>query len=447
MRRWVIPGLLLLALIITGAWGYNQYMQNQDYTTRTNNLYQKSFYELVGRVGNIESGLSKLMVTGDQGQTIVMLSDVWRQADSAGSHLGQLPLRHMALDNTSKFLSQLSDYCRYLTIKAGEGKPLTVDEMNNLKELYNSCINLSNELRILESDVNTGTVSWQKIVDYGNKQLAEGTQDIVTRQFTKIEENSIEYPTLIYDGPFSETLLKPKKLNITGDDIDYEKAEGIAIDFIGRDRVERVGSGAETMGSIETWGVTIETNDGEGPFHVSVSKKGGKVVSVISEGVPKKATMSYKEAEKRAKDFLEKRGYRNMVPTYGQHNDGVAVINFAYKDGDVIIYPDLIKVKVSLGTGNFMGFEALNYLTAHKDRDLKEPKLSLEEARKLVNRNLEITSERLAVIPSKGGNEIQCYEFKGKFGNDNFIIYINADTGKEENILKILNTDNGTMVI
>ena len=92
-------------------------------------------------------------------------------------------------------------------------------------------------------------------------------------------------------------------------------------------------------------------------------------------------------------------------------------------------------------------FEAMNYLIAHKNRNIKEPKLSLEEARQLVNKNLEITSERLAIIPSKGGNEIMCYEFKGKFGNQKFIVYINANTGKEENILKIMDMDNGTMVI
>ena len=52
---------------------------------------------------NIESGLSKAMISGDQGQSIAMLSDVWRQADSASTNLGQLPLSHISLNKTSKF--------------------------------------------------------------------------------------------------------------------------------------------------------------------------------------------------------------------------------------------------------------------------------------------------------------------------------------------------------
>jgi spore germination protein len=447
MSRWIVTGLLTVALIITGVWGYNQYLENQDHAIRSNNLYKKSFYELVGRVDNIESGLSKAMISGDQGQSIVMLSNVWRQADSASTNLGQLPLSHISLNKTSKFLSQLSDYCRYLTIKAGEGRPLTLEEMKNLKELKNSSIRLNNELKDLESRVNKGEVTWKELRDMSNESLEEASQDLISKQFTKIEETSIEYPTLIYDGPFSETLLRPQKLRVAGKKIDYKAAERIAIDFLGRDRVKSAEQGPETQGDIETWGVNLETEGGEGPFFVAVSKVGGKVVSLICEGAVQGSSMDYKEAEKVAGKFLEDKGYRNMVPTYGQHNDGMAVFNFAYEDGDYIVYPDLIKVKVSLATGNPIGFEALNYLMAHKERDLKEPKLSLEDARKLVNRNLEITSERLAVIPGKSGNEIECFEFKGNFDNDSFIIYINADTGKEEDILRILDTDNGTMVI
>src|SRR5690606_3528877 len=135
------------------------------------------------------------------------------------------------------------------------------------------------------------------------QSLEDVSDDLVTKQFTKIEETSIKYPTLIYDGPFSDTLLKPKKLNIQGDNIDYKEAEKIAIDFIGKDRVEKASRGAETQGTIQSWGVNLETNDEEGPFYVSVSKKGGKVISVISEGIAQDAQIDYKEAEKIAKDF------------------------------------------------------------------------------------------------------------------------------------------------
>src|SRR5690606_28395506 len=102
---------------------------------------------------------------------------------------------------------------------------------------------------------------------------------------------------------------------------------------------------------------------------------------------------------------------------------------------------------ISLEDGDIFGFEAMNYVVAHKDRKLEEPSLSMEEARKLVSTNLKVNSERLALIPGDGGGEILWYEFKGEYGGDTFIVYINAKTGKEENILKIINTDNGSLVL
>ena len=62
-----------------------------------------------------------------------------------------------------------------------------------------------------------------------------------------------------------------------------------------------------------------------------------------------------------------------------------------------------------------------------------------------LNKNLEITSEGLAIIPTEWRTEIFCYEFKGKVDNTDFLVYINAKTGREENILVIINTPDGIL--
>ena len=56
-------------------------------------------------------------------------------------------------------------------------------------------------------------------------------------------------------------------------------------------------------------------------------------------------------------------------------------------------------------------------------------------------------SEGLAMIPTKFQTEILCWEFKGKVDNREFLVYINAETGKEEDILIILDTPNGTLTV
>ena len=49
------------------------------------------------------------------------------------------------------------------------------------------------------------------------------------------------------------------------------------------------------------------------------------------------------------------------------------------------------------------------------------------------------------MIPTEWKTEKFCYEFKGKIENIDFIAYINAETGEEEDILIITNTPNGTL--
>ena len=64
---------------------------------------------------------------------------------------------------------------------------------------------------------------------------------------------------------------------------------------------------------------------------------------------------------------------------------------------------------------------------------------------KIINKNVEITSERLALIPTEWSSEVLTYEFKGKVDDTDFLVYINAETGREENILVIIDTPNGIL--
>ena len=63
------------------------------------------------------------------------------------------------------------------------------------------------------------------------------------------------------------------------------------------------------------------------------------------------------------------------------------------------------------------------------------------------DKRMEITSEGLAMIPTEYKTEILCWEFKGKVEDREFLIYINVETGKEEDVLVILDTPNGILTM
>ena len=94
-----------------------------------------------------------------------------------------------------------------------------------------------------------------------------------------------------------------------------------------------------------------------------------------------------------------------------------------------------------------LGIETTGYLNSHTERDLPEVKISKEKAKENINKNIEIKSEGLAVIPTEWKTEILCYEFKGKVEDTEYLVYINAENGEEEQILIITNTPNGQLAM
>lgn len=147
------------------------------------------------------------------------------------------------------------------------------------------------------------------------------------------------------------------------------------------------------------------------------------------------------------KEFLSKIGYNNMKETYFTKLENIITVNYAYVQDGVVVYPDLVKVKIALDNGEILGCETSGYLNAHTERDLKVPQISIEDAKQKLNSNLKIISQGISIIPTKWKTEKECYEFKGIVGRREFLIYINVDTGKEEDILVILETPGGILTV
>ena len=156
--------------------------------------------------------------------------------------------------------------------------------------------------------------------------------------------------------------------------------------------------------------------------------------------------ISPEEAVKKGEEFLEKNEFKSMKSTYYINGGGVLTVNYAYEQNGITMYPDLVKVKIALDNGEILGIESTGYLNSHlENRNLAETKVTLEQAREKVNKNLNISSSGLAVIPTEWETEILCYEFKGNTEENDFLVYINAETGEEEDILMIINTPEGTL--
>lgn len=442
----VIMALIILALIL----GYNLYEKNRIYNTSTENQYNMAFYELVDYVQNVKTYLAKSLITKDDKHGAETLTNVWREANLAQTYLSMLPLESQELENAEKFLNQVSEYSYTLSRKNIDSIDLQEEDLNNLKNLYTYSVDLSNILNQLSEDLSTGRVSWKDLKKDGDALFAQQVSNVSQDSFSSLEENFHEYSGLIYDGAFSEHLTSSNKKGLTGEAIDEETAKKKAEEFVGKDKIKEISSISLSQNSdIEAYAIGITTNSNEN-ISISISKIGGHVMYMNFDKNVTAEIISEEEAKTKAKEFLDSKGYNNMKATYYINQGGVSTINFAYEqkyddNQSVIMYADLVKVKVALDNGEILGIETTGYLSNHHERTFIPPNISIDEAKLKLNKNIEITNQRLAMIPTEWKTEIFCYEFQGKIDDINFLTYINVENGEEEDTLVITDTGNGTL--
>ncbi len=444
--RHMLSIIVVLIVVIAGI-GIFAYKKQMEYKTANENDYNMAFYELVDYVQNVETYLAKSLISTTKESGAETLTHVWREADLAQSYLARLPIENENLSNTVKFLNQVSDYSYSLSRKNINGEDLKEEDLKNLKDFHNYSKELENTLVQLSEDINSGRISWGELTKKATPVFAQQVSNFSKDSFSNLEENFHEYSGLIYDGAFSEHLTSTEKKGLTGDEIDEEKAKSVAKDFIGNDKIKEINSnGFSENADIPTFDFSIKTNNDEDVW-ISITKKGGHILFMNSNKDVTVENISNEEAVKKGKEFLDSRNIINMKETYYLKQDGILTINYAYEQNGVIMYSDLVKVKIALDSGEILGLETSGYLNSHEIRKIEKPKLTIEEAKKVLNKELNIESEKMAIIPTEFKTEIQCYEFKGKVDDNEFLVYINCNTGKEEDILVIVNTPNGTLTM
>ena len=439
-----VIGVFFLIIVILGVILYNK---QKEYRQTSENRYNMAFYELVDYVQNVDIYLAKSLISTTPEQGAETLTNLWREANLAQSYLSMLPIESQELETTEKFLNQVSDYSYSLSRKNIYNESLNEEDLKNLKELHGYSTELKNTLNQLSDDINTGRVKWGELTKKGTVAFATQVSNISKESFDNLEENFHEYSGLIYDGAYSEHLTNQEKRGLTGEDVDEETAKKKVEEFVGKDNIKEISNlGFSENASIPSYDFSIKTNNDQN-INMSISKKGAHIVYMNSDRQVDTEVITQEEANEIGKKYLEEKGFPNMKETYFLKQEGIVTVNYAYEQDGVLMYPDLIKVKIALDNGEVLGIETTGYLNNHTTRNIQNIKISKEEAKKTLNKQLNIQSEGLAYIPTEWQTEILCYEFKGKIDDTEFLVYINAENGREEDILVITNTPNGTLTM
>lgn len=448
MNKNILIVFLAVLTAIGFGWGFYQTAESNQSRNTVENDRARAFYDLVDSVEKLSVLSGKSLVTADNSSRARLYSDMSSEAYVAQENLCQLPVYHNALLRTEKFLNQMGNFSHSLISKAVNGVPLTNEEQKTLEGLNKEVESVSESLHQLASE-DENPFSW-KAIQAANKMIEDGKTEnagVANTSLTEVTSGLEEVPSLTYDGPFSDHLENGDPIQLSGNEVTWDDVLAKVKTIIGEDyQYEAYGKSSDTAG-MSVYTVVVKKSEEEVVGYFDFSRIGGYPVQYTAVDRGSEASLAPEEAVVKAEEFLKKTEYKDLVSNYYLIEDNTITITFVSHQQDVVIYPEMVKVTVDMADGAIVGMDAKNYLKFHKERNFDGQQLSSEEAAAKLASGLTPSNITKAVIPLDSGKEVLCYEFRINKGRHDYLIYLNAVTGAQEDILMVQSDENGTFTL
>ncbi|MEG9297456.1 germination protein YpeB [Mangrovibacillus sp. Mu-81] len=441
MVRTILIAVLVIGVAGTAFWGYQEHQEKNAILINAENNYQRAFHELTYQMDLLHDKIGTTLAMNSKRSLSPALADVWRLTSQAHSDVGQLPLTLLPFNKTEEFLSNIGDFSYRVAVRDLDDKPLTDKEYSSLETLYKQSADIQKELRRVQHLVIKNNLRWMD-VEMALASGKENADNTIIDGFKTVEKNVTGYDEASFG---STTFVNSQKRDenfkkLKGEQISKKEAVAILRKYSGIDESKDAKVASSGKGSdFKFYSVSI--GNGNTEASMDVTQKGGYPIWYINNREVKESNISLNKAAEKATQFLKENKFEKLELFESVQYDKMGVFTYVTVLDGVRIYPDAIKIKVALDNGQIIGFAAEEYLRNNHDREIAEPGMALEDAKKETNPNLKVMEERLAIIVNDLNEEVLCYEFLGMLGNDTYRIFINANTGEEEKVEKLKNAE------
>ena len=409
------------------------------YKNDLESTYQSSLHDLVDNVNNAEIKMSKVLASSTPSYQKKTLLEVSQNARTASSNISLLPFSQNDMQENVKMINQISGYTSTLSEKLAQGGALSESELDTLGDIHQNLVTMKAELNKIIRKVSNG----YSIVDNSMKFDTDG--NLFTKDFAGIHDVDVDYPTMIYDGPFSDSVVNSEIKGLKGNKVSKEEAmQKAEASFKNLASIEFEG---ETNGRFETYNFRAKNSDEE-MMYIQVSKMGGHILTVSGAGNGDKTqSIDKAKAKELALEFVEKNGIQNGEVVWTDTVADQTYFNIAPTQKGVVLYPDLVIVKFDMTSGTVVGYDATTYFTNHVTRSLPTAQGSISDAETKIPSRFSVVGRRTVLAPLDYNREVLCYEFEASYNEATYYFYVNAVTGEEENILKVIETDDGNLLL
>lgn len=424
----VVSLLIVLTCVLIAY--YQVYSSSKQNANVLEGVYTSSYYSMVDNVNNLAVDLSKYSTLSTAKAKTGTIQDMMVDCNYILAGLSILPIDEENVVSATKFFNQVNGLCEaYLNI-LNDNKNLTIeqelvfDKIGLVVGKIKANFNKQNEGMY---DTGYNFVDASIFDNTGMNELSVGMGDLT--------DSSIEYPAMIFDGPFSTALETKNVKGLPKQIVSEEEAYNYLKNIVYKNRDIQVEMVGETNGDIETFDFVVRI-DGK-DFDAQVSKRGALLITISGYAEGGDPIMSKEQGLELAKTFANNIGFENMESVWVEVHENVAYINLAPVEKDVIMYPDLVKVKVDLTSQEIIGFEAVNYALNHIERSV-EFNASEKEAENLLGFDYEILETNKTVIRLDSGKEISAYEFIAERIDGVYFYYIDANTLQIAKTMKLV---------
>lgn len=410
-----------------------------DYAIQLENVYQKNLYDLVESVNNTETKLSKILASNSSTYQKKLLAEIAQNSELAENSIASLPISQNSLADSVKFINQMGGYTQTLADQISQGKNLSSQDLSTLSKLQQSVNDMKAQINKFVKKVQQN----YSILDQSFN--LDGDFNNFTIEISKIKGEGVDYPVMIYDGPFADSTLDKTVKGLKGDTLTEQECQK-EVEKCFKNCAEISYSG-EINSRFETYTYHVTNSDSQVLF-VQVSKVGGHVITVSGQGSTSGVkNITEEDAKNIALDFAKQNGVENPQIVWIESVNNHIYLNIAPTENDIILYPDLVKVKVDMASGTVIGYDATNYFINHIPRALKKTGHNANEFKSNLPKDMTVKNQRLVLAPLDYNREVICFEYECEKEGATYYFYLNAENGEEENVLKVIQTDDSSKLM
>lgn len=433
---WLIVAVVSLVVILTCTLiaYYQVYKSGKQNANVLEGVYAASYYSMVDNVNNLAVDISKYENLSTNQAKLKTMQDMKTDCTYILAGLSTLPISQENVISATKFFNQINGLCEAYSKVITDGENLSQEQELVFSEIglvLSEIKSNLNEQSFGMYDSNFNFVDASIFDDTGMNELSLSMGDM--------SEGAIEYPAMIFDGPFSTALETKEVKGLGGVLYTQEDAYNYLKNRVFQGRKVDIKYIGETSGDISTFDYEIESENNK--FNSQVSKEGCLLITLSGYANSADPIMGVGQAVEMAKTFANNIGFESMESVWQEKNENVVYINLVYSKDDIIYYPDMVKVKVDLTSQEIIGFEAVNYAMNHTGREY-EFNAELNDLDSLLGFDYEVIKESKAVIRLDSGKEVPTYELITERIDGTYFYYVDANTLEIVKTLKLVNVKN-----